>query len=67
MRTTLDLNDDLMAALMRRHPGATKTRAVEQAIASHLRTDALAKLRDLARRIDIEDASSELRKIDRRA
>ncbi len=67
MRTTLDLDDELMAALMRQHPQETKTRAVEHAIESYLRTDALRKLRDLAGRIEIEDASSELRKIDRLA
>lgn len=67
MRTTLDLDDELMAALMRQHPGATKTKAVEHAIESHLRSDALEKLRGLAGRIEIEDASSELRRIDRLA
>jgi Arc/MetJ family transcription regulator len=36
MRTTLDLDDDLMERLLRRFPGAPKTRAVEHAIEGYL-------------------------------
>lgn len=65
MRTTLDLDDELMAALMRRRAGETKTRAVEHAIEAYLRRDAVAKLEELAGTIEIEDVSQELRRIDR--
>lgn len=36
MRTTLDLDDELIASLLRRHPGRTKTAAIETAIRDHL-------------------------------
>jgi len=65
MRTTLDLDDELMSALLARHPGATKTRAVEHAIEDHLRRDAVRKLEELVGRIEIEDVSQELRRMDR--
>ncbi len=66
MRTTLDLDDHLMHALMARHPGETKTRAVEAAIAEHVRRGTVDWLLENAGKIDIEDASAELRAIDRR-
>jgi Arc/MetJ family transcription regulator len=65
MRTTLDLDDELMSALLARHPGATKARAVEHAIEDYLRRDAVRKLEDLVGRIEIEDVSKELRRMDR--
>jgi hypothetical protein len=66
MRTTLDLDDRLMESLMARHPGASKTKAVEVAIEEHLRRGAVDWLLENAGSIDIEDVSSELRAIDRR-
>jgi hypothetical protein len=36
MRTTLDLDDELMERLLRRFPGTSKTRAVERAIEGFL-------------------------------
>ena len=66
MRTTLDLDDHLMHALMSRHPGETKTSAVEAAIADHVRRGAVDWLLDNAGKIEIEDASAELRAVDRR-
>lgn len=66
MRTTLDLDDQLMRALMARHPGETKTKAVEAAIADHVRRGAVDWLLENAGTIEIEDASAELRAIDRR-
>lgn len=65
MRTTLDLNDRLFEALMARHPGATKTEAVERAIREHLAHDATRRLRELRGKVEIEDLSRELRR-DRR-
>jgi hypothetical protein len=66
MRTTLDLDDRLMESLMARHPGTTKTKAVEVAIEEHLRRGAVDWLLDNAGKIEIEDVSAELRAIDRR-
>jgi hypothetical protein len=65
MRTTLDLDDELMRSLMVRHPGETKTKAVEAAIADHVHRDAVAKLRELRGAVEIEDISAEMRAIDR--
>jgi hypothetical protein len=66
MRTTLDLDDRLMESLMARHPGESKTKAVEAAIAEHLRRGAVDWLLDNAGSIEIEDVSAELRAVDRR-
>ena len=65
MRTTLDLDDDLMEALMARHPEMSKTKAVETAIADHVRRGAIDWLLENAGKIDIEDVSKEMRAIDR--
>lgn len=65
MRTTLDIDDALLAALMERLPGATKTEAIETAIESYVVSDARGQLRELAGTIEIDDASAELRAIDR--
>jgi hypothetical protein len=62
MRTTLDLDDGLFDALMARHPGATKTEAVERAIREHLAHDAARRLRELRGKVEIEDLSRELRR-----
>jgi hypothetical protein len=66
MRTTLDLDDRLMESLMARHPGASKTKAVEAAIAEHLRRGAVDWLLENAGKIEIEDVSREMRALDRR-
>lgn len=66
MRTTLDLDDRLMEALMARHPGESKTKAVEAAIAEHLRRGAVDWLLAHAGNIEIEDVSGEMRSTDRR-
>jgi hypothetical protein len=65
MRTTLDLDDELMRALLERHPGSSKTQAVEHAIHEYLAADAYARIRALRGKLDIEDVSIELRRIDR--
>jgi predicted nucleic acid-binding protein len=49
-----------------RHPGETKTKAVEAAIADHVRRGAVDWLLENAGKIEIEDVSPELRAIDRR-
>jgi Arc/MetJ family transcription regulator len=66
MRTTLDLDEGLMEALMARHPQATKTKAVEAAIADHVHRDATERLLAMRGRLEIEDRSRELRAADRR-
>ncbi|MBA3866748.1 MAG: type II toxin-antitoxin system VapB family antitoxin [Solirubrobacterales bacterium] len=66
MRTTLDLDDQLMQALLARHPGESKTKAVEAAIADHVRRGAVDWLLENAGQIEIADVSGELRAIDRR-
>lgn len=66
MRTTLDIDDRLMEALMARHPGESKTKAVEAAIEEHVRRGAVDWLLENAGKIEIEDVSGEMRAIDRR-
>lgn len=55
MRTTLELDDHLMEALMARSQGKSKTKAVESAIADYLRRDAARGLRGLRGRIAFEE------------
>ena len=66
MRTTLDLDDHLMRSLMARHPGESKTKAVEAAIADHVRRGAVDWLLENAGRIEIDDVITEMRAFDRR-
>jgi len=65
IRTTLDIDDDLMATLLARLPGRTKTDAVEHAIGSFLAADSVARLTALAGTLEIEDVSHDLRALDR--
>jgi Arc/MetJ family transcription regulator len=55
MRTTLDLDDGLMEALMARAQGQSKTKAVETAIADYLRRDAARGVRELRGTITFGD------------
>lgn len=66
MRTTLDLSDRLMETLLARHPGVSKTKAVEAAIEDHVRRRAVDELLKMRGKLDIEDVSKEMRAIDRR-
>ena len=66
MRTTLDLDDRLMESLMARHPGVSKTKAVEAAIEEHVHRGAVDWLLKMRGKLDIEDVSKEMRAIDRR-
>jgi len=66
MRTTLDIDDDLLAALLARYPGRSKTEAIEQALRAHLADDAVAQLRRLAGTVDIVDVSAGSRARDRK-
>jgi Arc/MetJ family transcription regulator len=65
MRTTLDIDDRLMEALMTRHPGATKTKAVEIAIGEYVRRGAVDWLLENAGKLELEDVSGEMRAEDR--
>ncbi len=65
IRTTLDINDELMTTLRRRLPGQSKTAAVEHAISSFLRMDSVDRLKALAGRLEIDDVSLEFRSRDR--
>lgn len=67
MRTTLDLDDDLVRTLLARHPEMTKTEALETAVAYYLAHDATDRLRAIAGTVEIGDVSTKLRKRDRRA
>jgi hypothetical protein len=62
MRTTLDLDDVLMEALLARHPGASKREPVETAVRGYLERDAMTRVLALKGTIDVEDASAELRR-----
>jgi Arc/MetJ family transcription regulator len=65
MRTTLDIDDDLIASLLDRHPGSSKTEAIETALRAYLADDAVSRLRRLAGALDIEDVSATTRARDR--
>lgn len=65
IRTTLDIDDDLMTTLLARLPGRSKTEAIEQAIGAFLASDAVDRLKALAGTLEIEDRSRELRGLDR--
>jgi Arc/MetJ family transcription regulator len=67
MRTTLDIDERLMKSLMSRHPGESKSAAVEAAIADHVRRGAVDWLLENAGKIEIEDISKEMRALDRKA
>jgi Arc/MetJ family transcription regulator len=62
MRTTLELDDALMEALLARNPGTSKREAVERAIRAYLAADAADRLRALRGRLEIADVSAELRR-----
>ena len=67
MRTTLDLDDTLLAALIARSPGVSKTEAIQRAVRFYLTHDAADQLRQLAGNLDVEDVSERLRRADRRS
>jgi len=65
MRTTLDLEDGLVEALMARHPGLSRTEAIERAIKVYLEGEAVERLLSLAGSFEIDDVSADLRAVDR--
>jgi hypothetical protein len=65
MRTTLDLDDGLVEALTSRHPGLSRTEAIERAIKAYLEAEAVERLLSVAGSFEIEDVSADLRTVDR--
>jgi hypothetical protein len=57
MRTTLDIADGLIEALMARYPEASKTEAIEIAIAAHLSEDAAVWLRAQAGTVSFDETA----------
>jgi hypothetical protein len=67
IRTTLDINDELITTLLARLPGRSKTDAIEHAIEAFLANDSVERLKQLAGTMDVEDLSHELRRLDHMA
>jgi Arc/MetJ family transcription regulator len=65
IRATLDIDDDLMATLLARVPGRSKTEAVELAIRWYLSSNAVDRLASLAGTLEIDDLSLALRRMGR--
>ena len=65
VRTTLELDDVLLASLMARLPGVSKTEAIQRAVRFYLTHDTVDQLRKLAGTVEIDDVSRELRGTDR--
>jgi hypothetical protein len=65
VRTTLELDDALLAALMARLPGVSKTEAIQRAVRFYLAHDTVEQLRKLAGTVEIDDVSGPLRRADR--
>jgi hypothetical protein len=65
IRTTLDIDDDLMTTLLARLPGRSKTDAIEYTIEVFLANDSVDRLKKLAGTLEIDDVSGELRARDR--
>jgi len=60
MRTTLDIDDDLMERLLARFPETSKTKAVESAIDGFLRHEACQRILELEGQFpDLLDYSAE--------
>lgn len=65
MRTTLDIDDRLLDALMARSPGLSKTKAIERAIDQYVKTDAYERVRSLRGAFPgMVDATAELDRLD---
>jgi len=65
MRTTLEIDDELLLALLPRNPAASKREAVERAIAEYLSKHASSRTRALQGKSDIADVSEVARRTDR--
>ena len=47
MRTTVDIDDGLLEALMARSPGRSRTKAIQRAIDEYVKSDAYERVRGL--------------------
>jgi hypothetical protein len=65
IRTTLDIDGDLMTTLLARLPDRSKTDAIEHAIQVFLANDSVERLKRLAGTLEIDDLSVQLRSSDR--
>jgi len=66
MRTTLDIDDRLLEALMARSPGMSKTKAIERAIDEYVKADAYERVRGLRGAFPtMIDNTAELDELDR--
>lgn len=65
VRTTLEIDDVLLASLAARLPGVSKTEAIQQAVRFYLAHDSVDHLRQLAGTLEIDDVSRHLRATDR--
>ena len=61
MRTTLDLDDEVVKAAMKLSPGMTKTAVIEEALRMYARRRSLAEFRDLQGKVHWEGNLDELR------
>ncbi len=65
MRTTLDLDDDLMERLLAQFPDTSKTKAVESAIERYLTRQAYDRIMELGGAFpDMVDVSEENRRLE---
>lgn len=56
MRTTLDIDDDLMRAAILAHPDESKTAIVERALRRYLEERSIAMIRDLVGKVEFDEA-----------
>ena len=61
MRTTLNLDDEVVAAAMKLSPGMTKTAVIEEALRMYTRRRSLAEFADLRGKVNWEGNLDELR------
>jgi hypothetical protein len=61
----LDLDHALVEALTARHPGLSRTEAIERAISAYLEGEAVERLLSLVGSFETEDVSADLRAVDR--
>ncbi len=65
MRTTLDIDERLLGAVVKATGEKSRSKAVQKVLKEYLRHRAIAELRDSAGRIGIDDMQEEQRAADR--
>ena len=66
MRTTLDIDEELLAKVVQATGEKSKTKAVSSALEEYIRRKAINELRAMAGKIQIDDLREEQRAVDRR-